>query len=76
MGNLNAKLIEKGKMLGDAKARRTQQEVKAALIADLPEHLAVEDEGDAIIVRGRDLGRDILDNSSLRDIAFLMRGVR
>lgn len=70
------KLKHKAETLAEAKVQKTKADVKAALAEELPDAVSVEETNDGVAVFGHQLGRNIIDNSSLRDVAFLMRGVR
>ncbi|MGI9362847.1 MAG: hypothetical protein ACR2O7_15000 [Parasphingorhabdus sp.] len=70
------KLKKKAETLAEAAAEKARAEVKAALADDLPPHLAITETGEGVAVSGRDLHREMIEQSSLRDVAFLMRGVR
>lgn len=69
-------LIRKGEALAKRHVAVVRTQVKAALREELPEHVAVEETGGGVELRGPDLASELLHNSSLRDVAFLMRGVR
>jgi predicted TIM-barrel enzyme len=69
-------LKQKAKALAEAKAKKTKAEVKAALLKELRDTISVEEASDAVVISGPRLGEEIVNNSSLRDVAFLMRGVR
>ena len=70
------KLIQKGKELSERKKTMVRSEVKSILTRSLPDHIAVEEEGDDLLIKGPHLSEQLIDNADLRDIAFLMRGVR
>ncbi len=70
------RLLQKGKRLAEQKKAKARWEVKAALDESLPDHVVIEEQGDGLLVKGPNLSEQISDNSSLRDVAFLMRGVR
>ncbi|HEY9092177.1 hypothetical protein [Parasphingorhabdus sp.] len=70
------KLKQKAKALAEAAAEKARAEVKAALADDLPPHLAITETGEGVTVTGRDLHQEMIEQSSLRDVAFLMRCVR
>lgn len=70
------KLIQKGRQLAKQKEAETRLDVKTALRDALSDDFAIEEQSEAIVVKGSGLSEQIVDNSSLRDVAFLMRGVR
>ena len=70
------KLIQKGKELSERKKTMVRSEVKSILTRSLPDHIAVEEEGDDLLIKGPHLSEQLIDNADLRDVAFLMRGVR
>lgn len=70
------KLKQKAESLAEAKVQQAKTDVKAALVDELPGQLLVEDTSDGVAVSGPGLRAEMIDNSSLRDVAFLMRGVR
>lgn len=74
------KLKRKGQERAEAKVQKTKAALKAVLRdelrAELRNDISVEDTEDGVVVSSRRLGKEMIDNSSLRDVAFLMRGVR
>ncbi len=70
------KLKHKAESLAEAKVQKTRVDIKTVLAEELPDAVSVEETSDGIMVSSRGLGRKVIDNSSLRDVAFLMRGVR
>lgn len=70
------RLIQKGKRLAKRKEMEIRLDVKTALRDALPDDFAIEEQSEAIVVEGSGLSEQIIENSSLRDVAFLMRGVR
>lgn len=70
------KLKERAEALIDVAVQQKKADVKAALIEELPDKLSVEGTGEGVIVSGANLGTEMIGHSSLRDVAFLMRGVR
>ena len=70
------KLIAKGEQLADVKTAHARSEVKSLLRDELPDHFSVEETGDGVAVKAKNLSDEIIDNSSIRDVAFLLRGVR
>ncbi|GAA0488379.1 hypothetical protein GCM10009096_34130 [Parasphingorhabdus litoris] len=69
-------LKQKVEVLAEAKLQKTKATLKEALAEELSDKLSVEETSDQVVVSGHMLGQDLLHNSSLRDVAFLMRGVR
>jgi len=70
------KLIRKGMELAERKKTMVRAELKSTLARSLPDHIAVEEEGDDLLIKGPHLSEQLIDNADLRDVAFLMRGVR
>ncbi|GAB5488879.1 MAG: hypothetical protein Pars2KO_24490 [Parasphingorhabdus sp.] len=70
------KLIQEGKELAERKKIMVRSEVKSILARSLPDHIAVEEDGDDLLIKGPHLSEQLIDNVDLRDVAFLMRGVR
>ena len=70
------KMIRRGEKLAEKKAARARAELKSALQEELPDHISIEETGDGVELRAKNLSHDLIENSSLRDVAFLMRGVR
>ena len=62
--------------LAETHAQTKLGEIEETLNEDLAGRFQIERGDKCIIVSGPDIEREILDNDSLRDIAFLMRGVR
>ncbi|QTD57558.1 hypothetical protein [Parasphingorhabdus cellanae] len=69
-------LIRKAEAVAARELQKTKAEMQAALDQELPEDVSVAETRDGIVVAGRGLGAEIIENNSLRDVAFLMRGVR
>ncbi len=70
------KLLKKGAKLAENRRDKSRHEIKSALEQVLPEYISVEEIPDGLAVQSPDLGEELIVNSSLRDVAFLMRGVR
>ena len=70
------KLIKQGQKLAEKKETELRSRVKDTLDTAVPEHASVAVEGRDVIVSGRNMSDDILNNGDLRDVAFLMRAVR
>ncbi|MEP2103214.1 MAG: hypothetical protein ABJP02_18200 [Parasphingorhabdus sp.] len=69
-------LKRKAEGLAASKVEKTKAQLKMALVKELPGEVSVEETSGGVVVSDRHLGSEIIDNSSLRDVAFLMRGVR
>ncbi|WP_417621154.1 hypothetical protein [Parasphingorhabdus sp.] len=73
-------MMEKLQKRGDALARQhladARSEIKSALTAELPENARVTETPGGVQVEAPQLGKQLIENGSLRDVAFLMRGVR
>ncbi|VAW05751.1 hypothetical protein MNBD_ALPHA04-1691 [hydrothermal vent metagenome] len=70
------KLLKKGTELAENRRDKSRQEIKSALEQILPDQISAEEIPGGIAVQSPDLGDELIVNSSLRDVAFLMRGVR
>jgi len=70
------KLKKKAETLAEAAAHKARAEAKAALAEELSPHLSITETDEGVAVSGRDLHREMIEQASLRDVAFLMRGVR
>ncbi len=70
------KLKRKGEALAQARVQQAKAGLKAVLLGELSHDISVEETEDGVAVSGRQLGKEMIDNSGLRDVAFLMRGVR
>lgn len=70
------KLIKRGNALAQQQLEQTRSQVKSALDETLPESVTVEKNGDGVIIKGSNLSHELLVGPDLRDVAFLMRGVR
>jgi hypothetical protein len=62
--------------LAQRRAVKIQTDAKTALAAELPDHVTISENRDGIVVAAPDLADMLIGDSSLRDIAFLMRAVR
>ncbi len=70
------KLKNKAESLAEATVEKTRADVKAALDEELPDRFSIEETDEGVIVSGGGIGAEMVENNSLRDVAFLMRGVR
>ena len=69
-------LQRRGKELADKHARKSRAQIAERLSETLPEHALVEVDGDEIEIKARGLSDEIITNGSLRDVGFLLRGLR
>ncbi|MEO9470352.1 hypothetical protein [Parasphingorhabdus sp.] len=69
-------LQARGENLAAVQVTRKLDATEAVLSEDLPEYIVVRKRGDDLMVIGSDVIGERVRNSSLRDIGFLMRGVR
>lgn len=69
-------LRERGELLANQQAAKVQAKVKAVLTDELPDHVVISENRDGIVVEAPNLEDQLIGDSSLRDVAFLMRGVR
>jgi len=69
-------LRKRGKILAEQRLARARAEIKAALADELPGDVRITETAAGIEVEGRRLQQRLTGHSGLRDIAFLMRGVR
>ncbi len=70
------KLKQKAENVADAAVQKAREDVRTALAEELSGDLTIEETDDGVVISGPDLGAKIVTGSSLRDVAFLMRGVR
>lgn len=69
-------LRKRGELLANQQAAKVQAKVKAVLTDELPYHVVISENRDGIVVEAPNLEDQLIGDSSLRDVAFLMRGVR
>ncbi|VWX61279.1 hypothetical protein [Sphingorhabdus sp. 109] len=70
------KLQKRGEAIAEQRLTRARTEIKSALAEELPDDVQVSETGEGIGVEARRLKQRLIENSSLRDVAFLMRAVR
>ncbi|MEH6715309.1 hypothetical protein [Parasphingorhabdus flavimaris] len=70
------KLQQRGEALGEQRLIRAKTEIKSTLAQELPADVQVIETEEGVVVEAPRLGARLIGNSSLRDIAFLMRAVR
>ncbi|PIX65917.1 MAG: hypothetical protein COZ43_08475 [Sphingomonadales bacterium CG_4_10_14_3_um_filter_58_15] len=70
------KLQRRGEMIAGQRLVRVKSEVKSVLMDELPADVRITETADGLQVEARRLKRRLLEHSGLRDIGFLMRGVR
>ena len=70
------KLQKRGEAIAEQRLARAKSEIKTALAEELPGDVRVTETAGGIRVEARRLKRRLIENSSLRDVAFLMRAVR
>ena len=73
-GKLESRLSARAGRAAEARAARTRAEL-ARELDGLP-GVRARTEGDAVVVNGRRLDARLAGDPAIRDIAFLMRGVR
>jgi len=70
------KLQKRGEAIAEQRLARAKSEIKSVLGEELPENVRVIETDEGITVEAPRLGARLIENSSLRDVAFLMRAVR
>tara|TARA_R110001606_G_scaffold148680_3_gene288726 strand:+ start:285 stop:506 length:222 start_codon:yes stop_codon:yes gene_type:complete len=70
------KLQKRGEAIAEQRLARAKSEIKSALAEELSGNVRVTETAGGIRVEARRLKRQLIENSSLRDVAFLMRAVR
>ena len=70
------KLQKRGEAIAERRLARARTEIKSALAEELPGDVRVTETAGGIQVEARRLKQRLIENSSLRDVAFLMRAVR
>lgn len=70
------KLQRRGEVIAQGRLVRTRSEIKSVLIDELPADVRITETADGLQVEARRLQQRLVENGSLRDIAFLLRGVR
>ncbi|ATW03614.1 hypothetical protein [Sphingorhabdus sp. YGSMI21] len=70
------KLQKRGEAIAEQRLARAKSEIKSVLVEELPADVRVTETGEGVRVEARRLKQRLIGNSSLRDVAFLMRAVR
>ncbi|WP_108811149.1 hypothetical protein [Sphingorhabdus sp. Alg231-15] len=70
------KLKHKAEKAASAATQKIKTDIKMALVEELSNNLSIEETNDGVAISGSGLGSEIVCNHGLRDVAFLMRGVR
>ncbi|MEH6660763.1 MAG: hypothetical protein V7679_03855 [Parasphingorhabdus sp.] len=70
------KLSKRGEAIAEQRLVHAKAEIKSALANELPGDARVSISSTGVLVEGPRLKERLIGNSSLRDVAFLMRGVR
>ncbi len=69
-------LQKRGEVLARQRLAGVQSEIKSVLADELPSDIRITETPDGLQMEARRLKQRLLEHSSLRDIGFLMRGVR
>ncbi|MDZ7587690.1 MAG: hypothetical protein U5J78_00390 [Parasphingorhabdus sp.] len=69
-------IIEHGIELGRVTVAQRSKQISSRLRASLPPRLTVNADNNEVAISGPGLSAEIIANPDLRDVAFLMRGVR
>lgn len=70
------KLSKRGEVIAERRLVHVKSEIKSALAEELSGDARVSITMAGVLVEGSRLKDRLIGNSSLRDVAFLMRGVR
>lgn len=70
------KLQKRGEVLAAQRLAEARSEIKSVLAEELPDDVQVMETDQGIQLEAPRLGARLIGNSSLRDIAFLMRAAR
>tara|TARA_R110001606_G_scaffold10272_8_gene44128 strand:- start:445 stop:666 length:222 start_codon:yes stop_codon:yes gene_type:complete len=70
------KLQKRGETIAEQRLAGARAEIKSVLAEELPDDVRVTETDEGIRVEALRLGARLIENSSLRDVAFLMRAVR
>ena len=68
------KLLKHGGVLAEQRLTGIKSEIKAALAEELPDDVRIVETSDGIRLEASGLRDRLIENSSLRDVAFLVRG--
>lgn len=69
-------LRKRGEMLAEQRLARARSEINAALVDELPGDVRIVESAAGIELEARRLQQRLSEHGGLRDIGFLMRGVR
>ncbi|MEM8917676.1 MAG: hypothetical protein AAGE37_02350 [Pseudomonadota bacterium] len=75
-GQWKSSVQARGAELGQARVDHLTSQLETGLADDLPDHVQVRQDGDALVISGPNLTGELQDNGSLWDIGFLLQGVR
>jgi len=70
------KMQKRGEALAEQRLAEARSEINSVLAEELPDDVQVVETDQGIQLEAPRLGARLIDNSSLRDIAFLMRAAR
>lgn len=70
------RLRKRGERLAESRLARVRSEVSTVLADEVPDDIRIDETAGGVVMTGRRLHERLIDNGSLRDIAFLMRGAR
>ncbi|MEO9634142.1 MAG: hypothetical protein ABJF89_05695 [Parasphingorhabdus sp.] len=69
-------LKKRGDVVAGKQLAQTKSEIKSALEEELPGDAQILETVEGVVVEADGLREQLLENSSLRDVAFLMRAAR
>lgn len=69
-------LLARAKAIGQAAAEQKQTELLEVLETAAPPHVDVVQSSEGVTLKSARLGDDLIENSGIRDVAYLLRGVR
>lgn len=69
-------LKKRGEAIAEKRLTQTKSEIKLALVEELPGDVQILETATGVEVEARGLREQLIENSSLRDVAFLMRAAR
>ena len=70
------KLSKRGEAIADQQLVQVKSEIKSALENELSGDARVNITATGVLIEGPRLKKQLIESSNLRDVAFLMRGVR
>lgn len=73
---MREKLQKRGEAIAEQRLAHAKSEIKSILAEELPGDVRVIETDEGIQVEAPRLGARLIENSSLRDVAFLMRAAR